>query len=605
MYCSTFYSFKGGSGRTMALVNTAAALASRGRRVLLVDFDLEAPGIDTFPQLKGQKKSPGVVDFVESYLETNRVPDVNDFVYHVREISSERGGGIWVMPAGRRDDDYGIRYQSIDWQKLYAEKDGYLLFEDLKLQWEQNFAPDYVLIDSRTGHSDIAGICTRQLPDSVVVVFFPSDQHLQGLTRVVEDIRAEARSGRQKKIDLLFVASNVPTADDEEDVLRTKLQVFSEVLQYERATTLHHYASLAFVTQGLFVLDRPRTSIAREYLVLADALTRANPHDREGVLYFLRHIRMASRDRTNIEERLARIKEEFPEDGEIVYRLGEVRERQGLPEEALACYQQAVELGHQPAIALGRSARLRMALGRQAEATENVLRLLELPDVEFLDITSGINLLMRSQPQMLKAVVTARAFRNKEFAEQVELLTYLLRHPEGLTVLFGYLQECLEQSEAASEARYQLLRLLVVSAIGTNQPKAVGKYLEELSAENCDPLFALVVAVALLEIGDRVRAKPFIEKARSGYDAVDWVELDKAAQLMCEAVAAGLSSDYPAMKGALQRLKHEHPRDPRAIFDPLRMRFVGRMQFNRDIAELERVATHEDRALRIPLTNAS
>ena len=39
----TFDSFKGGVGRTMALINVAAILAGRGRRVLMIDFDLEAP----------------------------------------------------------------------------------------------------------------------------------------------------------------------------------------------------------------------------------------------------------------------------------------------------------------------------------------------------------------------------------------------------------------------------------------------------------------------------------------------------------------------------------------------------------------------------------
>src|ERR1700726_3620327 len=44
----TFYSYKGGVGRTMALANTANALARRGARVLMVDFDLEAPGMSHF-----------------------------------------------------------------------------------------------------------------------------------------------------------------------------------------------------------------------------------------------------------------------------------------------------------------------------------------------------------------------------------------------------------------------------------------------------------------------------------------------------------------------------------------------------------------------------
>ena len=54
--------------------------------------------------------------------------------------------------------------------------------------------PDYVLIDSRAGHTDTCGICTRQLPDSVVVFFFPNEQNLRGLAEVVGDIRAEAQA---------------------------------------------------------------------------------------------------------------------------------------------------------------------------------------------------------------------------------------------------------------------------------------------------------------------------------------------------------------------------------------------------------------------------
>src|SRR5690348_6063354 len=41
----TFYSFKGGVGRSMALVNVAETLAERGYRVILCDWDLEAPGL--------------------------------------------------------------------------------------------------------------------------------------------------------------------------------------------------------------------------------------------------------------------------------------------------------------------------------------------------------------------------------------------------------------------------------------------------------------------------------------------------------------------------------------------------------------------------------
>ena len=44
----TFYSWKGGVGRTMALANTAVQLARAGRSVLMIDWDLEAPGLDQY-----------------------------------------------------------------------------------------------------------------------------------------------------------------------------------------------------------------------------------------------------------------------------------------------------------------------------------------------------------------------------------------------------------------------------------------------------------------------------------------------------------------------------------------------------------------------------
>ena len=44
----TFYSFKGGTGRSMAVANVAWILASRGQRVLVIDWDLEAPGLHRY-----------------------------------------------------------------------------------------------------------------------------------------------------------------------------------------------------------------------------------------------------------------------------------------------------------------------------------------------------------------------------------------------------------------------------------------------------------------------------------------------------------------------------------------------------------------------------
>src|SRR6202521_3593470 len=67
----TFYSYKGGTGRSMALANVAWILAANGKRVAVIDWDLEAPGLHRYlhPYLRDPEllDSSGVIDFVMAY----------------------------------------------------------------------------------------------------------------------------------------------------------------------------------------------------------------------------------------------------------------------------------------------------------------------------------------------------------------------------------------------------------------------------------------------------------------------------------------------------------------------------------------------------------
>ena len=67
----TFYSFKGGTGRTMALANVAWILASNGKKVLVVDWDLDSPGLHKYfhPFLDREKitVTPGVIELISDY----------------------------------------------------------------------------------------------------------------------------------------------------------------------------------------------------------------------------------------------------------------------------------------------------------------------------------------------------------------------------------------------------------------------------------------------------------------------------------------------------------------------------------------------------------
>jgi MinD-like ATPase involved in chromosome partitioning or flagellar assembly len=320
MYTVTFYSFKGGVGRTMAMANVGLKLARAGSRVLLVDFDLEAPGLDTFDVLKPAEASPGLVEFVTEYQETGIAPDVTQFIYEPPNLVLD--GKVWVMPTGRQDANYGALLNAIDWQQLYAEQRGYVLFEDLKAQWEQALRPDYVLIDSRTGHTDVGGICTRQLPDAVVLLFFPNEQNRRGLKAVVQEIQQESRDSK-RDIQLHFVAANVPDLDDENEILSERLKAFRQTLGYEELDAqIHHYDSLSLLQQTVFTIERPQTQLAREYATLAKSVTYCNLEDRTVVMEYLDGGWMDSELSTSpgdLEDHFGRIKARYAHDGAVLH----------------------------------------------------------------------------------------------------------------------------------------------------------------------------------------------------------------------------------------------------------------------------------------------
>ncbi len=378
MYTVTFYSFKGGVGRTLALVNAATLLAGQGHTVCLIDFDLEAPGLSTFDLLRAPTDChPGVVEFISEYIQTGRTPALDRYVYQARPLPRTGAGPIFIMPAGREDDSYRHALSNLDWGKLYDQRDGFLFLEDTKRQIERRFRPDYLLIDSRTGHTDVEGICTRQLPNAVIIMFFPNEQNLSGLKAVCRSIRQERDTGLRKDITLHFVMSNVPDLDDEDEILRKRIRSFREELDFQRLTaTIHRYESLALLNQSIFAIERPRSRLAQQYRRLISEVVKSNPADRLGVLSFLeqkhRSARTSSVLASGEEKQLSEIIQYFHEDSEVLTAVAQLNTDDGLYEQAISLLDQA--LSANPDFAEGRIQRAycRQRLGKLEESLEDL-----------------------------------------------------------------------------------------------------------------------------------------------------------------------------------------------------------------------------------------
>ena len=205
---TTFYSYKGGTGRTMALANTAYVLAERlapGEKVLVVDWDLEAPGLHRFfpPRLRGSDPGlhlgldagPGLIDLfialaaqlpAEAAVSEDDAEELTAAALAALDwpayIGQTEHAAIHILRAGRNDDGgYGKRVNTFDWEGLFRRAPG------IYRAFAERLARDYrwVLVDSRTGVTDISGICTSLLPEKLVVVFTPNRQSLTGVRELV------------------------------------------------------------------------------------------------------------------------------------------------------------------------------------------------------------------------------------------------------------------------------------------------------------------------------------------------------------------------------------------------------------------------------------
>lgn len=204
MFVVTFYSYKGGVGRTSALVNVAYRLANWGKRVFVLDFDLEAPGIDSY-KLTNEESTPGIVEYISEFMATGKVPNLQNFVLEGSALESS--GKLFLMRGGRKDDNYKISLSQLNWKFLYRQKKGFFLIENLKASIDQLFKPDYLLVDARTGLTDISGICTLQFPHLVVLLFSLNQQNILGVNEVLQSIR---NNKINREIKTLLVASPVP-----------------------------------------------------------------------------------------------------------------------------------------------------------------------------------------------------------------------------------------------------------------------------------------------------------------------------------------------------------------------------------------------------------
>ncbi len=237
----TFYSYKGGTGRTMALANVAWLLASQGHRVLTIDWDFEAPGLHHYfaPFLndKDISKTDGVIDWLYNYMlkaiEIDEGSNTNDdWKKAFSDISRYAEPINWKFPnngmlefvaAGKQSSSYAMRVNEFNWNNFYREFSGSAFLDDSVTQMRSKY--DYVLIDSRTGVADTAGICTIHMPDTLVVFFTLNNQSIRGAGKIARSAYKK-RAAESRPLQVFPVITRVELAEKKKLEARRKLARF-------------------------------------------------------------------------------------------------------------------------------------------------------------------------------------------------------------------------------------------------------------------------------------------------------------------------------------------------------------------------------------------
>jgi len=246
----TFYSYKGGTGRSMVLANVGYLLATSASysrpRVLLIDWDLEAPGLERFFGMKSSvgRSGRGLIDYLtdmaahyqrkasegelpERMARDERAVEIFNEgaeLFPLKKYYASGAGGLsnlCLMHAGRSlgepagQPTYWEKVRTFDWEKFYHGHGSFFThFRELLMA---DF--DYVLIDSRTGLTDIGGICTRVMPQKLVLVFAPNHQNIDGVLDVAEKSVSYRMASRDPRSLTVFpLASRI---DGQNSQLRT------------------------------------------------------------------------------------------------------------------------------------------------------------------------------------------------------------------------------------------------------------------------------------------------------------------------------------------------------------------------------------------------
>jgi hypothetical protein len=238
-----FYGVKGGVGRSTALAVLAYQLAKKGKNVLLVDFDLESPGLSGLMLPSDRMAEFGIVDwFVEDAVGQGN--EILPRMLSICPLSQAEGvtGRINIAAAAGMDEPAYIAKLSRVYADIPRKEGGVERFPErmtrLVKDLEKLEKPDIVLIDSRAGLHDLAAVSIVGLGTRTFLFAVNSEQTWQGYRLLFSHWQSYPMIATKIRDRLAVVDALFPETGQEENVnsfLERSYDLFSKTLYDEIA----------------------------------------------------------------------------------------------------------------------------------------------------------------------------------------------------------------------------------------------------------------------------------------------------------------------------------------------------------------------------------
>jgi septum site-determining protein MinD len=239
----SIHSYRGGTGKSNTTANLAATLAKYGKRVGVVDTDIQSPGIHVLFGFDGSQIKTSLNDYL-----WGRRP-INEVSYDVTETLgalASNGGKVFLIPSSTRAEDiarvlregYDIEYLSEGLQAL-----------------EKTLDLDYLLVDTHPGLNEET-LLSISISDVLILILRPDSQDYQG-TAVTVDV------ARKLQVPALAMVVNKAPQSFDLDELKNKI---ATTYNADVAGVLPHSDEMmVLASSGLFVVNFPDHPLSQIY----------------------------------------------------------------------------------------------------------------------------------------------------------------------------------------------------------------------------------------------------------------------------------------------------------------------------------------------------